>query len=113
MRKIILDTENLRILISKSAKTISDRETKKQVEEWLEKYYTTLKTYFNDKKEKEIIEYFRTTSTNNRLARKQWLIKLNFILKKIKKDKYKNSSELNNNSLNNTEILHDELLKKN
>lgn len=111
MKKLILNTENLRILILKSANTISDREIKNQVEEWLEKYYITLKTYFNDKREKEIIEYFRSTSTNNRLIRKQWLTKLNFILKRIKKDKYKNST-LQDNSSDITKILHDKLLKK-
>jgi len=71
MEKIILDTENLRKHISKSAKTISDQKIKKLSEIWLENYYTLLANIFkNDEKNRNAVDYLKTSSTNNRLVRK-------------------------------------------
>lgn len=112
MNTILLETEELRKIILKSKKTISDKKTKDQAEKWLESYYLVLKNNIDTEKETAALEYLRTTSTNARLIRIYWLAKLNIIIKKIKKDKFNNAQPLNNNGTNGSKILPDELLKK-
>lgn len=113
MDKIISDTENLRKQIFKSAKTISDGKTRGLAETWLSSYYVSLSDNFKDDGVvKKAIDYLKTSSTNNRLARKNWLSKLNFIIKGLKEKKYTKSKIQKNNSSASKYILQNELLKK-
>lgn len=113
MDKIILDTENLRKHISKSAKTISDQKIKKLSEIWLENYYTLLVNVFkNNEKNRNAVDYLKTSSTNNRLVRKYWLLKLNLILKNIKEKKYSKLKIEKSNMGTLRYLLQNELLKK-
>lgn len=113
MNKTISDTENLRKQILKSAKTISDQKIKKQAEDWLVTYYISLKKFFaNDEKMEDAIEYLKTSSINGRLIRKQWLSKLNVILKNTKESKYQNSKNTKSSKVNFKEILQKNLLTK-
>lgn len=116
MDKIISDTENLRKQIFKSAKTISDGKTRELAETWLSSYYVSLSDNFKDNEEvKKAIDYLKTSSTNNRLVRKNWLSKLNFIIKGLKEKKYTKSKiqkTILNNSSTSKYILQNELLKK-
>lgn len=113
MDKIILDTENLRKQISKSAKTISDQKIKKLAETWLESYYITITGILkDDERNKNAVDCLKISSTNNRLVRKLWLLKLNLILKKIKEKKYNKSNIPKNNMGSLKYILQKELLKK-
>lgn len=107
----ISDTENLRKQILKSAKTISDQKIKNQAEDWLINYYISLKNFFvGDKKIDEAIDYLKTASTNGRLIRKQWLSKLNIILKNTKESKYHSLKMAGNNRVDFKKILQDDLL---
>lgn len=113
MDRIILDTENLRKLIAKSAKTISDQKIKSSAEMWLNSYYIFLRDNFKDnEKVKNTIDYLKTSSTNNRLIRKNWLSKLNLIIKKLKERKYTKFRIQKSNSGTLKYILQNELLKK-
>lgn len=113
MSKIISDTEDLRKQIFKSAGTISDKKIKEQAEEWLVNYYILLKKIFiKNEKAKQAIEYLKTSSTNNRLIRKQWLSNLNTILKISKENKYVNSKIPNKDQKNYNEVLPKKLLDK-
>lgn len=113
MDKIISDTENLRKQIFKSAKTISDGKTRELAETWLSGYYVSLSDNFkDDEMVKKAIDYLKTSSTNNRLARKNWLSKLNLIIKGLKEKKYTKSKIQKNNSSASKYILQNELLKK-
>lgn len=112
MDKVISDTDNLRKQIFKSAKTISDSKTRGLVEAWLGYYYVLLTNNFkNDEGFKKAIDYLKTSSVNNRLVRKNWLSKLNLIIKGLKGKKYtKSKIPRDNSSLK--YILQNELLKK-
>ena len=113
MDKIISDTENLRKQIFKSAKTISDSKTKGLAEVWLSCYYVALADNFKDDAGiKTAIDYLKTSSTNNRLVRKNWLSKLNFITKELKEKKYTKFKIRKNNFDTSKYILQNNLLKK-
>ena len=113
MDKIISDTENLRKQIFKSAKTISDNKTKGLAEVWLSCYYVALADNFKDDEGiKKAIDYMKTSSTNNRLVRKNWLSKLNFITKELKEKKYTKFKIRKNNFDTSKYILQNNLLKK-
>lgn len=113
MDKIISDTENLRKQIFKSAKTISDSKTKGLAEVWLSCYYIALADNFKDDEGiLKAIDYLKTSSTNNWLVRKNWLSKLNFIIKKLKEKKYTKLKIQKNNSDTPKYILQNNLLKK-
>lgn len=113
MDKIILDTENLRKQIFKSAKTISDNETRGLVESWLSCHHVILADNFkNDKGIIKIIDYLKSSSTNNRLVRKNWLSKLNIIIKKLKEKRYTKFKIQKNNSGTPKYILQNDLLKR-
>ena len=113
MDKIISDTENLRKQIFKSAKTISDNKTKGLAEVWLSCYYVALADNFKDDEGiKKAIDYLKTSSTNNRLVRKNWLSKLNFITKELKEKKYTKFKIRKNNFDTSKYILQNNLLKK-
>ena len=113
MDKIISDTENLRKQIFKSAKTISDNKTKGLAEVWLSCYYVALVDNFKDDEGiKKAIDYLKTSSTNNRLVRKNWLSKLNLIIKELKEKKYTKFKIRKNNSDTPKYILQNNLLKK-
>jgi hypothetical protein len=113
MDKVISDTENLRKQIFKSAKTISDSKIRELAETWLGNYYVLLADNFkNDEGFKKAIDYLKTSSANNRLVRKNWLLKLNFIIKELKGKKYTKSKIPKNNSSGQKYILQNELLKK-
>ncbi len=114
MDKVIFDTENLRKQIFKSAKTISDSKTRELTETWLDNYYISLSDNFkNDEGFKKAIDYLKNSSaTNNRLVRKNWLSKLNFIIKGLKDKKYIKSKISKNNPNSLKYILQNELLKK-
>ena len=113
MDKIISDTENLRKQIFKSAKTISDNKTKGLAEVWLSCYYVALVDNFKDDEGiKKAIDYLKTSSTNNRLVRKNWLSKLNFITKELKEKKYTKFKIRKNNFDTSKYILQNNLLKK-
>jgi len=113
MDKIISDTENLRKQIFKSAKTISDNKTKGLAEVWLSCYYVALVDNFKDDEGiKKAIDYLKTSSTNNRLVRKNWLSKLNLIIKELKERKYTKFKIRKNNFDTSKYILQNNLLKK-
>ena len=113
MDKIISDTENLRKQIFKSAKTISDNKTKGLAEVWLSCYYVALADNFKDDEGiKKAIDYLKTSSTNNRLVRKNWLSKLNLIIKELKEKKYTKFKIQKNNFDTSKYILQNNLLKK-
>lgn len=113
MDEVIADTENLRRLISKSAKTISDSKTRGSVDFWLSSYYVLLMDNFkNNERVKSIIDYLKTSSTNNRLIRKNWLSKLNLIIKELKEKKYTKFKIQKNSPRISKYILQNELLKK-
>lgn len=113
MDNIISDTENLRKQISKSAKTISDSKTRELAETWLDNYYVSLADNFKDDDGvKKAIDYLNTSSANNRLVRKNWLSKLNLIIKGLKGKRYIKSKIPKNNSSGLKYILQNELLKK-
>lgn len=113
MDKVISDTENLRKQIFKSAKTISDSKTRGLVETWLGDYCVLLTDNFkNDEGFKKAIDYLKTSSANNRLIRKNWLSKLNFIVKGLKEKKYTKYKIPKNNSNGQKYILQNELLRK-
>ena len=113
MDKIISDTENLRKQIFKAAKTISGGETRGLAETWLSSYYVSLTDNFKDDEEiKKAIDYLKTSSTNNRLVRKKWLSKLNFIIKELKEKKYTKFKIRKNNFDTSKYILQNNLLKK-
>ena len=113
MDKIISDTENLRKQIFKSAKTISDNKTKGLAEVWPSCYYVALVDNFkNDEGIKKAIDYLKTSSTNNRLVRKNWLSKLNLIIKELKEKKYTKFKIRKNNFDTSKYILQNNLLKK-
>ena len=113
MDKIISDTENLRKQIFKSAKTISDNKTKGLAEVWLSCYYVALADNFKDDEGiKKAIDYLKTSSTNNRLVIKNWLSKLNLIIKELKEKKYTKFKIRKNNFDTSKYILQNNLLKK-
>jgi hypothetical protein len=113
MDKVISDTENLKKLISKSAKTISDYKVKSSVETWLGSYYVLIRDNFKaDEKIENAIDYLKTSSTNSRLIRKNWLSNLNLIIKKLKEKKYTTFGLQKNNIGTLRYILQNELLKK-
>jgi len=113
MDKAISDTENLRKQIFKSAKTISDSKIRELAEAWLGNYYVSLSDNFkNDENFKKAIDYLKTSSANNRLVRKNWLSKLNFIIKELKDKKYTKFKISKNNPSGLKYILQNELLKK-
>lgn len=113
MNKIIKDAENLRNLILKSAKTISNYKIKTLVETWLDSYYVLVRNNFkNNEKIKSSVNYLKTSSTNNRLIRKNWLSNLNLIIKKLKEKKYNRFDIQKNNIETSRSILQNELLKK-
>jgi len=113
MDKIISDTENLRKQIFKSAKTISDNKTKGLAEVWLSCYYVALADNFKDDEGiKKAIDYLKTSSTNNRLVRKNWLSKLNLIIKELKEKKYTKFKIRKNNFDTSEYILQNNLLKR-
>src|SRR3989344_1825895 len=113
MDKIISDTEKLRKQNFKSAKTISDNKTKGLAEVWLSCYYVALVDKFKDDEGiKKAIDYLKTSSANNRLVRKNWLSKLNFIIKELKDQKYTKSKIPKNSSNGQKYILQSGLLKK-
>lgn len=113
MDKVISDTENLKKLISKSAKTISDYKIKSSVETWLGSYYVLIRDNFKaDEKIENAIDYLKTSSTSSRLIRKNWLANLNLIIKKLKEKKYNRFGLQKNNIRTLRYILQNELLKK-
>jgi len=113
MNKIIFDTENLRKQIFKSAKTITDGRIRGLAEAWLSSYYVSLSDNFKDDDvAKKAIDYLKTSSTNNRLVRKNWLSKLGLVIKELKSRKYTKSKIQKNNFSTSKYILQNELLKK-
>jgi hypothetical protein len=113
MDKIISDTENLRKQIFKSAKTISDNKIKSLAEVWLSCYYVALADNFKDDENiKKAIDYLKTSSANNRLVRKNWLSKLNLIIKELKEKKYTKFKTRKNSFDTSKYILQNNLLKK-
>lgn len=93
--KIIKDTENLIRLISRSAKTISDKKVKEEAEKWVANYQSDLfEVLISYPKAIKALKYLVKSINNQRLLRKKWLKSLQTIRKLLGNLKFQKEKQI-------------------